>query len=187
MAPTQGHGPGLLLPDHRARGRRRASRRWHASPTTTRRLLAYDVGRIDTRQMHELENHSVQRLELHSPIEVTVQRWDADTGRVGHRARRTTVGRIIFNQVLPERLRFVNKTMDEGAARGRRASATACSAERDGTDLVDGIKAIGFEYATRGGITIAVDDITVPPAEAGAAQRPPTSRSRRSTSSSSAV
>jgi DNA-directed RNA polymerase subunit beta' len=29
--------------------------------------------------------------------------------------------------------------------------------------LVDGIKQIGFRYATRGGMTIAVSDITVPP------------------------
>ena len=32
--------------------------------------------------------------------------------------------------------------------------------------LVDGIKSIGFKYATRGGITIAVSDIPVPPNKA---------------------
>ena len=49
----------------------------------TEALLAYDVGRIDTRQDAELENHSVQRLELHSPIEVTVQRWDEEKAEIG--------------------------------------------------------------------------------------------------------
>ena len=31
--------------------------------------------------------------------------------------------------------------------------------------LVDGIKSVGFRYATQGGMTIAVDDIKVPPAK----------------------
>ena len=43
--------------------------------------------------------------------------------------------------------------------------------------LVDGIKAVGFHYATRGGMTIAVDDITDPRPRSRPAQVRPTSRS----------
>ena len=43
-------------------------------------LLAYDVGRIDTRsRMENLANHRVPQLSLHSPIELTSTRWDEET------------------------------------------------------------------------------------------------------------
>src|SRR3954466_84125 len=128
----------------------------------TEALLAYDVGRIDTRQDAELENHSVQRLELHSPIEVTVQRWDADKDESVVEPIRTTVGRVIFNQALPERLRFVNKPMNRTALRELVSECYRVLGPNETAHLVDGIKSIGFHYATRGGMTIAVDDITVP-------------------------
>src|SRR3954449_11845837 len=128
----------------------------------TEALLAYDVGRIDTRQDAELENHSVPRLGLHSPIEVTVQRWDADKDESVVEPIRTTVGRVIFNQALPERLRFVNKPMNRTALRELVSECYRVLGSNETAHLVDGIKSIGFHYATRGGMTIAVDDITVP-------------------------
>ncbi len=74
----------------------------------------------------------------------------------------TTVGRIIFNQMLPERLRFRN------ARCAARSSATSWTAvlpplgpDRDRPPRRRH-QAVGFEYATRGGMTIAVADIEVP-------------------------
>jgi DNA-directed RNA polymerase subunit beta' len=125
-------------------------------------LLAYDVGRIDTRTQSEVENHSIPRLELHSPIEVNVSRWDADKGESVVESIRTTVGRVIFNQALPERLRFVNKAMNRTALRELVADCYRLLGPIETAHLVDGIKAIGFHYATRGGMTIAVDDIAIP-------------------------
>src|SRR5262249_22497454 len=76
-------------------------------------LLAYEIGRIDTREgIDELPHHAVKRLELHSPIQLPVRMWDAETEQVVEREVRTTVGRLIFNQILPERLRFSNRPMN---------------------------------------------------------------------------
>src|SRR6187401_1689171 len=133
----------------------------------TEALLAYDVGRIDTRQDAELANHSVQRLELHSPIEVTVQRWDAEKDESVVEPVRKTVGRVDFNQVLPERLRFLNKAMNRTAQRELVSECYRVLGPNETAHLVDGIKQIGFHYATRGGMTIAMDDITVPPEKQG--------------------
>jgi hypothetical protein len=52
--------------------------------------------------------------------------------------------------------------------------------------LVDGIKSVGFEFATRGGMTIGLFDIEIPKDKAERLARP-TSRSPRSTASSSAA
>ena len=75
---------------------------------------------------------------------------------------RTTVGRIIFNRALPEELWFVNELLDK---KGVNAVIDLCYRHlgREVTaEIVDNIKDMGFEYATRSGITIAVTDIQVP-------------------------
>jgi DNA-directed RNA polymerase subunit beta' len=75
----------------------------------------------------------------------------------------TTVGRVIFNLQLPRQLRFVNETMDKGKLQdlvGQCHHRLGMSAT---AKLVDEIKSMGFQYATRSGTSIAVSDITVPP------------------------
>jgi DNA-directed RNA polymerase subunit beta' len=91
-------------------------------------------------------------VHLQAPIEV-----DLDGERV-----HTTAGRLIFNSALPAELGFVNQIMDrkglkELIARCYRDLGPAATAT-----LVDGIKGIGFHYATVAGITIGIDDIKVP-------------------------
>ena len=131
--PDPGHGPRLLLPDPRARDdaaarpRSRVRRRGEA-------LLAYDVGHIDTRErIDNLPNHRVPRARAAPPIEVDGQSWDEETGELRPEDVRTTVGRLIFNQILPDRLRFLNKPMTRGgAARARQRLLPAARPDRDG-------------------------------------------------------
>ena len=80
---------------------------------------------------------------------------------------RTTVGRLIFNQILPERLRFLNKRMNRAALREVVSDCYRLLGPVETAHLVDGIKSVGFQYATRGGMTIAVSDIPVPSDKAG--------------------
>jgi DNA-directed RNA polymerase subunit beta' len=126
-------------------------------------LLAYEVGRIDTRDGTDaMPNHHVPRLTLHSPIEVQVQTWDGDAQATVPAVVRTTIGRVLFNQILPDRLRFKNATMNRGALRELVGDCYRLLGSNETAHLVDGIKTVGFHYATRGGMTIAIDDITVP-------------------------
>ncbi|MFC2037194.1 DNA-directed RNA polymerase subunit beta' [Chloroflexota bacterium] len=75
----------------------------------------------------------------------------------------TTVGRVIFNMHLPSQLRFVNDTMDKRTLQDLVADCYHRLGMEATAELVDEIKAIGFRYATKSGISIAVSDITVPP------------------------
>jgi DNA-directed RNA polymerase subunit beta' len=78
----------------------------------------------------------------------------------------TTVGRVIFNQSLPGPLRFVNTTLDRGKLQDLVAECYHRLGMSATARLVDEIKVIGFHYATKSGISIAVSDITVPPEKA---------------------
>jgi DNA-directed RNA polymerase subunit beta' len=74
----------------------------------------------------------------------------------------TTVGRALFNQILPEELRFVNKVLDKGALKDLVGLSYTSMGADVTAKLVDDIKGIGFKYATRSGTTISVSDINVP-------------------------
>jgi len=74
----------------------------------------------------------------------------------------TTVGRALFNQVVPEVLRFVNQMLDRGEVQKLVASCYQKLGAEATTDFVDRIKDIGFKFATRSGLTIAVSDLTIP-------------------------
>ncbi|HSB88704.1 MAG TPA: DNA-directed RNA polymerase subunit beta' [Anaerolineales bacterium] len=110
--------------------------------------------------------YSLNQVEVHSPIRVQVDSWYDDAGlRLPAAERRvieTTVGRVLFNRVLPPELQFVNRVLDKGSMQQLVGEVYHLLRE-DGTPaVVDAIKDIGFQYATRSGTTIAVSDITVP-------------------------
>jgi DNA-directed RNA polymerase subunit beta' len=74
----------------------------------------------------------------------------------------TTIGRVLFNVVLPAELRFVNRTLDKSGLKKLVAEGYKKLGLEGTADLVDAIKDIGFQYAMRSGISIAIDDIHVP-------------------------
>jgi DNA-directed RNA polymerase subunit beta' len=74
----------------------------------------------------------------------------------------TTVGRVLFNRILPTELRFVNRVLDKGLMQKLVGDVYHLLREEGTPAVVDAIKDIGFQYATRSGTTIAVADITVP-------------------------
>jgi DNA-directed RNA polymerase subunit beta' len=106
---------------------------------------------------------------LHDIVELTVRTWlggpSNEAGEISRERVRTTIGRVIFNQVLPDRLRFRNDTMTRHALRELVSLCYRELGPDETAHVVDGIKSIGFEYATRGGMTIALGDIVVPEAK----------------------
>ncbi|OIO36302.1 MAG: DNA-directed RNA polymerase subunit beta' [Candidatus Omnitrophica bacterium CG1_02_44_16] len=74
----------------------------------------------------------------------------------------TTVGRIIFNETLPQGFGFVNLELNKKNV----GSIVAACYKRFGHDttikLLDSFKELGFEYATLGGISISIDNLEIP-------------------------
>lgn len=74
----------------------------------------------------------------------------------------TTVGRLIFNSVIPPEVGYINevavkKTLNNIVARSYRLCGYQATAE-----LLDGLKVLGFKYSTRAGMTVGLSDVTVP-------------------------
>ncbi len=74
----------------------------------------------------------------------------------------TSVGRLIFNEVLPEDFGFINETVNKKFfPKIILKIIKICGIERT-ADYIDAIKKIGFEYASRSGITWAMSDLIIP-------------------------
>lgn len=77
----------------------------------------------------------------------------------------TTVGRVIFNSILPQELRFINTVTDKKIL-GNLISKSYKQLGKDATaKLADKIKNIGFKYASLSGLSMAVSDVEVPAAK----------------------
>jgi len=74
----------------------------------------------------------------------------------------TTPGRLILNQVLPKELGFRNELFDKGGMRDLVAECYTELGLEATAAFVDQLKDLGFHYATRSGVTIAIDDVTIP-------------------------
>ena len=79
----------------------------------------------------------------------------------------TTPGRVVFNSVLPEETRRYDQVMDKKALRNLVVEIHGLVGNDATADVLDSLKTLGFEYATRSGITIGITDIKVPPEKAG--------------------
>jgi DNA-directed RNA polymerase subunit beta' len=107
--------------------------------------------------------YQLREVTLHEPVEAMVMAWDEAVGATVETRARTTVGRIIFNQIVPDRLRFKNVNMKRTELRKLVDECYRILGPEETAVVVDGVKSVGFEYATRGGMTIAVTDIVIPP------------------------
>ncbi|MGL5694767.1 MAG: DNA-directed RNA polymerase subunit beta' [Peptostreptococcaceae bacterium] len=120
-------------------------------------MLAYQTGAV----------------ELHAQVKMRVVLPDGRKSLV-----ESTVGRFIFNENIPQNLGFVDRDVDpfdlevnflvDKKSLGK--IIDKCFRKHGNTEtaiLLDHIKALGFKFSTRGGITVAVADMKVPEAKKG--------------------
>ncbi|HTX91765.1 MAG TPA: DNA-directed RNA polymerase subunit beta' [Anaerolineales bacterium] len=114
--------------------------------------------------------YQLDQVDIHTKIKVRATTWyDDKNNRLAEAEARildTTVGRVLFNRVLPEKVQFINRQLEKGGVKDLIAEVYELYGQDVTTEAADAIKRIGFEYAMRSGTTIAVSDITIPPEKA---------------------
>ncbi len=118
--------------------------------------------------------YALGEITLQSPIRVRIER--EFNGEKGSKLIVTTLGRLIFNDALPQSLGFKKREclddmfaleVDELAGKKQLSNIVDMCFRSQGehrTALVlDAIKALGYKYSTRGAVTVSVADISVPP------------------------
>ncbi|MDR1619460.1 MAG: DNA-directed RNA polymerase subunit beta' [Clostridiales bacterium] len=112
-------------------------------------------------------------ISLHAKIKVRIEREWRDEKR--RKVIETTVGRLIFNAAVPQDLGYVDRAAEENIftleidhlvrSKDLGNIVDRCYRKHGPTvtsEVLDKIKKLGFEYSTRGGITVGFQDITVP-------------------------
>jgi len=92
-------------------------------------------------------------IELHALVKVNM-----DDGRL----LETTVGRLIFNEAMPPEISYINKLVDKKELSLIVDRCYRRLGYKRTAELLDGIKQLGFKYATQGGLTIGMNDIVIP-------------------------
>ncbi|MBP7496844.1 MAG: DNA-directed RNA polymerase subunit beta' [Bacteroidales bacterium] len=104
-----------------------------------------------------------KKVDLHATIKVRVN--VREENKLLYKLIETTVGRVIFNFVVPEEYGFINKLLTKKSVRDiigeiLRLSGTARTAK-----FLDDIKHLGFTYAFKGGLSFKVSDLIIPKAK----------------------
>ena len=114
--------------------------------------MAYSLGQV----------HIHAKIKLHLPTYYNEQNLRFADNKPRRRWIETSVGRVLFNRIMPEEMRFVNVLLDKNGLQKLVTQCYQVVGSDITTDVVDEIKSIGFKYATRSGTTIAVSDLHVP-------------------------
>jgi len=96
------------------------------------------------------------RVNTHTPLRFLVERDGAKTWVV------TTVGRVLFNQIIPAELPFQNRDMKKKALSELVFESYRKSGLAGTVQFLDRLKEFGFRNATRGGVSIGIEDLEIP-------------------------
>ena len=115
-------------------------------------IMAYQQGRV--------ARHAVIKLRL--PKEKRIKGEGADDYQAG-RPITTTVGRVLFNDILPATMAFYNLTMKSKDLSNVISDCYLELGRRATIGLLDAMKQVGFQESTRSGLSFATSDLVTAP------------------------
>ncbi len=74
----------------------------------------------------------------------------------------TTVGRVIFNQIVPKKLGFLNELLTKNRLREIIGICFRSVGLAETVEFLDNLKDLGFSYATKGGLSVSIHDVVIP-------------------------
>ena len=121
------------------------------------------------KHFHEIERGvALNQLNLHRPI---VWRTEALALEDESGYHVTTPGRVLFNGALPDDFPYVNRAVKKGDMGDIVGDLSDGWPTNEVATSLDRIKDLSYEYATRSGLTISIDDVRTPPDKAEILER----------------
>ena len=134
---------------------------------------AIGAGRVFSSEDEAIMAYSQNEITLQSPIRVRIHRTFGTES--GDKTIETTLGRLIFNDALPQNLGFHDRNcledmfeLEVDKVVGKKELSQIVDmcfhsqGEHRTAQVLDAIKALGYKYSTIGGLTVNVSDIKVP-------------------------
>ena len=108
-------------------------------------LIAYNEGKVD----------------IHAPVKVIVEDLD-ENGNIVKVMRETSVGRVIFNEIVPVEAGFINTIISKKSLRDIISDVIKRVGVARAANFLDGIKNLGYYMAFKGGLSFNLGDIIIP-------------------------
>ncbi|MBQ8982791.1 MAG: DNA-directed RNA polymerase subunit beta' [Lachnospiraceae bacterium] len=134
-------------------------------------------GKIFKSENEALLAYENKEITLHAKIKVRVKGED-DQARPISKVIDTSLGRLIFNEIIPQDLGYVDRTIPENALLPEidfqvgksqlKPILDKCINVHGATktaEVLDDIKAMGYKYSTKSAMTVSISDMTVPAAK----------------------
>tara|TARA_B110000259_G_scaffold27328_1_gene28784 strand:- start:4691 stop:8986 length:4296 start_codon:yes stop_codon:yes gene_type:complete len=101
-------------------------------------------------------------VELNAMIKIRAKDFN-ESGELVNKIIETTVGRVLFNQVVPEKAGFINEVLTKKSLRDIIGNILKVTSVPETAQFLDKIKDMGFSFAFKGGLSFSLGDIIIPP------------------------
>ncbi|GAA4331330.1 DNA-directed RNA polymerase subunit beta' [Mucilaginibacter gynuensis] len=105
--------------------------------------------------------YNEKKLDLHAFIKVKGRIKERD-GSIVTKLIDTTVGRVLFNQHVPEEVGYINELLTKKSLRDIIGEVVKITGMARAAQFLDDIKELGFQMAFRGGLSFNLKDINIP-------------------------
>ncbi|MFM1808387.1 MAG: hypothetical protein RLZZ242_1112 [Bacteroidota bacterium] len=102
-----------------------------------------------------------KRVNLNAMIKIRVKDFNA-SGELVPQIIETTVGRVLFNNVVPEEAGFINQVLNKKTLRTIIGQILAVTDVPRTAEFLDKMKQMGYEFAFKGGLSFSLGDIIIP-------------------------
>ena len=103
-----------------------------------------------------------KKVDLNAGIKIRAKVHDK-SNKLVNKIIDTTVGRVLFNQVVPEEAGFINEVLTKKSLRDIIGNILKITSVPKTAEFLDKIKDMGFSFAFKGGLSFSLGDIIIPP------------------------
>lgn len=103
------------------------------------------------------------KVDLHAPVSVIVKDVDADGNPIEHMVEKTSVGRVLVNQYVPDEIGYVNEILSKKSLRNIISKVIKVCGVSRSAQFLDDIKNLGYYMAFKGGLSFNLGDVIIPP------------------------
>jgi len=102
-----------------------------------------------------------KKVDLNASIKVRAKDFNED-GELVYQIIETTVGRVLFNEEVPEKAGYINEVLTKKSLRDIIGNILKVTSVPETGEFLDKIKGLGYGFAFRGGLSFSLGDIIIP-------------------------
>ncbi|PHS61154.1 MAG: DNA-directed RNA polymerase subunit beta' [Flavobacterium sp.] len=110
--------------------------------------------------------YNEKQVELNAEIKIKTKDFN-EAGELVNQIITTTVGRVIFNEHVPEAAGYINEVLNKKTLRDIIGGVLRATSVPITADFLDAIKTLGYKFAFEGGLSFSLGDIIIPAEKQG--------------------